>query len=79
MAILSKGRVCKLLKGRDAGKVCVITARVDEKTMSVTGPNIKSGKVNYKHLEPLPLEVKVTEKSTPKEVSEALEKAGVKY
>lgn len=48
------GRVCKKVKGKDAGKYCVVVEKIDKNFVLVDGKGIKRKKINVLHLEPLP-------------------------
>ena len=61
--ILSVGRVCKKVKGRDAGNYCVVIGKLDGNSVLVDGKDVARKKVSIKHLEPLPLNVKIKENS----------------
>ncbi|MFH1125649.1 MAG: 50S ribosomal protein L14e [Candidatus Altiarchaeota archaeon] len=77
MAIIEAGRVCRKTSGIEAGKLCVILTKPDKNHVTVAGPNIKKGKVNINHLEPLPNTVKANKDSTQAEVAELLRKEGL--
>jgi len=64
--IMSIGRVCVKVKGRDSGNYCVV---VDKSGYSVVieGKNIKRSKCNVRHLEPLPFVLEV-QRNTEREV-----------
>lgn len=50
-AVYAPGTVCVKIAGRDAGKVCVVTEKVDAHFVKVDGFT-RPRKVNVKHLEP---------------------------
>jgi len=53
MALIEKGRVCIITKGRDAGKEVVIKEVKDKTFVTIVGENVKERRSNIKHLEPL--------------------------
>ena len=75
--ILSVGRVCKKVTGRDAGNYCVIIGKLDGNSVLVDGKNVMRKKVSIGHLEPLPLKVKVGQNAGTESVVKALEKEGL--
>ena len=74
--ILSTGRVCMLVSGRDAGKYCVVVDRADKNSLIVEGKGIKQGKVNSMHLEPLPKVLDIKKNSKTETILKELEKEG---
>ena len=72
MSIYKIGRICLKLAGRDAGRKCAIVEVVDDRFVVVDG-NVRSKKVNVKHLEPLAEEIEVG-KGSHEEVKAAFEK-----
>ncbi|MFH0860247.1 MAG: 50S ribosomal protein L14e [Candidatus Altiarchaeota archaeon] len=75
MALIEVGRVCVKLRGNDAGEYCVIADTADKNTVIVEGENVKRGKVNIKHIEPLPATVKIKKGADSKTVLDAMKKA----
>ncbi len=58
MALIEKGRVCFKTRGRDAGKKCVITGKIDDTYVEIRGAGRKKArKCNVSHLEPLSIVV----------------------
>ncbi len=74
--IIKSGRVCRKVRGRDAGKYCIVLERVDNNNVIVDGKEMKRGKVNIKHLEPLPVVLKISKKAKKSTIVKALEKEG---
>jgi len=74
--ILTIGRVCRKTRGRDAGSYCVVVDKGDKNKVMIDGRNIRRKKVSIKHLEPLPLVLKIKKGAEKDEVTKALEKEG---
>jgi ribosomal protein L14E/L6E/L27E len=53
MALLEAGRVCRALKGKIAGKYCIISAKKEGRYL-VDGVGFKGKKLTKNHLEPTP-------------------------
>ncbi|BFI73247.1 LSU ribosomal protein L14e [Nanoarchaeota archaeon] len=49
--VLQVGRVCVKLRGREAGRICVVVDIIDNKFVLVDG-NVRRRRVNINHLEP---------------------------
>ena len=77
MTLFDVGRVCRKTSGAEAGKLCVVLTKPDKHEVVVAGPNIKKGKVNLAHLEPLPNTIHVGKDATAAEVTELLKKEGL--
>ncbi len=80
-AAFEVGRICVKLRGREAGRKCVIVDIIDHNFVLVTGPKeisgVKRRRCNVKHLEPLPLKINIRRGANDEEVKAALEKAGL--
>ena len=74
--ILDTGRVCRKVRGRDAGNYCVVLERADGGRVIVEGRGVKKGKVSVRHIEPLPVVLKITKKARSATIIKALEKEG---
>lgn len=70
------GRVCKILRGKDAGDCCAIVDRIDKNFVLVDGKGIKRKKVNIMHLEPLPAVLEIGKNANTDAVVKALDDAG---
>ena len=70
--MIEVGRVCVKLRGREAGKVCVIIKKVDNKFVLVDGPEVKRRRCNIAHLELLPKVIEIKEDAPHEEVIEKL-------
>lgn len=81
MAAIEIGRICVKLRGREAGRKCVIVDIVDENFVLVTGPKSLSGvkrrKVNVNHIEPTDKKIDVRNGATDEEVLQALRSSGL--
>jgi len=74
--ILEVGRVCKKVRGRNAGELCVVIKKPEKKRVLVEGRTIKRKEVNIMHLEPLPVVLKIKKEPPREELLKALEEAG---
>lgn len=81
MAAIEIGRICVKLRGREAGRKCVIVDIVDENFVLVTGPKSLSGvkrrKVNVNHIEPTDKKIDIRNGATDEEVLQALRNSGL--
>ena len=73
------GRICIKMKGREAGKKCVIVDIIDKSFILITGPKsltgIKRRRVNVQHVKSIGDSVKITRGASDTDVLEALEAA----
>ncbi len=76
MNIITVGRMCVKLAGRDAGRKCVIVDESSYPLVLVDG-NVRRKKVNVKHLEPLATMLEITSGAPHEEVKKAFEKSGL--
>lgn len=74
--IMDIGRICRMIRGKDAGNYCAIVDRVDKNFVLVDGEGIKRRKVNIMHLEPLPVVLEIGKNSNTDAVVKALDDAG---
>jgi len=74
--ILGVGRVCRKVKGKEAGKYCVIVEKPEKNFVLIDGKDVKRKKTNIKHLEPLPVVLKIKKNASTKTIENALEKEG---
>ena len=77
MAIVDIGRICVKLKGRDAGKACIITEKIDDNFVMIDG-YVRRRRCNIKHLLLVPKTVKIKVKASHDECVKALESIGLK-
>jgi large subunit ribosomal protein L14e len=70
------GRICVKLKGREAGKRCVIVDVIDRNYVIVTGPQeltgVKRRRVNMNHLKPLNEVIEISQNVSDEEIIELL-------
>ncbi|MCE4612867.1 MAG: 50S ribosomal protein L14e [Desulfurococcales archaeon] len=81
MPPIEVGRICVKLRGREAGRKCVIVDIIDANFVLITGPKsitgVKRRRVNINHIEPLDKKVEVRKGASDEEVTRALEEAGL--
>ncbi|MGC8974796.1 MAG: 50S ribosomal protein L14e [Thermoprotei archaeon] len=81
MAAIEIGRICVKLRGREAGRKCVIVDIIDENFVLVTGPKSLSGvkrrKVNVNHIEPTDRKISIGRGASDEEVLQALRESGL--
>lgn len=75
--ILEVGRVCRKVKGREAGKYCVVVEKPEKGSVLVDGRDIRRKKTSTHQLEPLPVVLKIKKGTETKDVVKALEKEGL--
>ncbi|MCS7120071.1 MAG: 50S ribosomal protein L14e [Candidatus Bathyarchaeota archaeon] len=78
MPAIEVGRICVKLRGREAGKKCVIVDLIDKNFALITGPKSLTGvrrrRVNINHLRPMEEKIEIKRGATDEEVTEALAK-----
>lgn len=62
--MIEPGRVCIKLRGREAGKKCVIEEIIDENFVIISGEGVRRRRCNVKHLLLLPEKVEVPKKKS---------------
>jgi len=81
LAAIEIGRICVKLRGREAGRKCVIVDIIDENFVLVTGPKSLSGvkrrKVNVNHIEPTDRKISIGRGASDEEVLQALRESGL--
>lgn len=81
MVAIEIGRICVKLRGREAGRKCVIVDIIDENFVLVTGPKSLSGvkrrKVNVNHIEPTDKKISIKSGASDEEVLQALRESGL--
>lgn len=81
MPLIEIGRICRKLKGREAGHKCVIVDMIDENFVVVTGPKVLTGvrrrKANIDHLEPLDKKIDIPRGADDNTVLEAIKASGL--
>ena len=70
------GRICVKLRGREAGRKCVVVDIIDDNYILVTGPKsltgVKRRRVNIRHVEPLDKKVNISKGASDEDVINAL-------
>ncbi|RLG87986.1 MAG: 50S ribosomal protein L14e [Thermoprotei archaeon] len=81
MPAIEVGRICVKLRGREAGRKCVIVDIIDDNFVLITGPKgvsgVKRRRVNINHIEPLDKKIEISKGASDEEVLKALEEAGL--
>ena len=76
MSAMNVGRICLKLKGREAGRRCVIVDVIDRNYVMVSGPFERTGvrrrRVNMSHLEPLDEVVEIPRNASDQEIIDVL-------
>ncbi|RLI88235.1 MAG: 50S ribosomal protein L14e [Candidatus Altiarchaeales archaeon] len=72
--IMEVGRVCRKVRGKDAGKYCVVVERIDKNFVLIDGKEMKRKKTNVLHLEPLPKVLDIKKGAATEDVIKELEK-----
>ncbi len=75
--MITVGRLCMKIAGRDAGKHCLIVDILDKKTVLIDGET-RRRKCNINHLEPLDKAAKLSKNASHYAVIEELKKLGIK-
>ncbi|MEM0361662.1 MAG: 50S ribosomal protein L14e [Sulfolobales archaeon] len=77
MPAIEVGRICVKLRGREAGRKCVIVDIIDNNYVLITGPKeltgVKRRRVNIGHVEPLDKKVEISKGASDEEVMRSLE------
>jgi len=80
LSAIDVGRVCVKIAGRDAGRNCVVIDILDKNFVLVTGPEgltgVRRRRVNVRHLQPTPEQIKLKKGATDEEVMAAIGKKG---
>ena len=81
MPAIEVGRLCVKLRGREAGKKCVIVEIIDDNFVLITGPKDVSGvkrrRANINHIEVLPEKIDIEPGASDDAIKAALEQAGL--
>ncbi|MCE4621200.1 MAG: 50S ribosomal protein L14e [Desulfurococcales archaeon] len=81
MPAIEVGRICIKVRGREAGRKCVIVDIIDENFVLITGPKsltgVKRRRANINHIEPLDKKIDIEKGASDEEVLKALEQAGL--
>ncbi len=80
MPAIEVGRICVKIRGREAGRRCVIVDVIDKNFVLVTGPKNVNGvrrrRANISHLKPTDDALKISRGASDEEVYKALVEAG---
>lgn len=80
MSAIEIGRICVKIRGREAGRRCVIVDIIDKNFVLVTGPRnitgVKRRRVNINHIKPTEDIIKIGRGASDEEVYKALVDAG---
>jgi len=72
MPAIEVGRICVKLRGREAGKKCVIVDIIDSNYVLITGPKeitgVKRRRVNINHIEPTEKKISIQKGASDQEV-----------
>jgi len=74
--VIEIGRVCVKIRGREAGRRCVVVDILDENFVIVDG-DVKRRRVNVRHLEPLPVVINIKQGASTEEVIKAMLENGI--
>ena len=74
--IMKIGRVCKKVRGREAGNYCVVVDKIDKNYVLIDGKGVRRKKTSIMHLEPLPTVLDIKKGAKTDAVLKALEKEG---
>ncbi|MEM0011393.1 MAG: 50S ribosomal protein L14e [Candidatus Bathyarchaeia archaeon] len=81
MPAIEVGRICVKIKGREAGRRCVILDIIDRNYVLVTGPKNVTGvrrrRANINHLKPTEDLIKIRRGASDEEVYKAIAEAGL--
>lgn len=69
------GRICMKIAGRDAGKICVVIGKINDKYVLIDGQT-RRRKCNINHLELIDKVVEISENAPNSEVVKVLNDAG---
>lgn len=76
MSAMDVGRICVKLRGREAGRRCVIVGVIDRNYVLVTGPKeftgVRRRRVNMSHLRPLEERIEIERDATDIEIMDIL-------
>lgn len=81
MPAIEVGRICVKLRGREAGRKCVIVDIIDVNYVLITGPKELSGvkrrRININHIEPTEKKISISKGAQDPEVIEAIKREGL--
>lgn len=73
MAAIETGRICYLLRGRNAGKKVVIVSGEEKGKVKVQGKALKQQPCSIRHLFPLPAKVSLPKNPSEQDILKAME------
>jgi len=74
--VIEIGRVCVKVRGREAGRRCVVVDILDENFVIIDG-DVKRRRANIRHLEPLPIVLNIKQGASTEEVVKAMLENGI--
>jgi len=74
--VIEIGRVCVKVRGREAGRRCVVVDILDENFVIIDG-DVKRRRANIRHLEPLPVILNIKQGASTEEVIKAMLENGI--
>jgi len=74
--VIEIGRVCVKVRGREAGRRCVVVDILDENFVIIDG-DVKRRRTNIRHLEPLPIVLNIKQGASTEEVIKAMLENGI--
>ncbi len=81
MPAIEVGRLCVKIRGREAGRKCVIVELIDENFVLITGPKnisgVKRRRANINHIEVLEKKIDIEPGASDEEVAKKLEEEGL--
>ncbi|MEM1515286.1 MAG: 50S ribosomal protein L14e [Candidatus Bathyarchaeia archaeon] len=81
MPAIEIGRICIKIRGREAGKRCVIVDIIDKNYALITGPKnitgVRRRRINVNHLKPTEDLVKIKRGASDEEVYKAIVETGL--
>lgn len=81
MPAIEVGRICVKIRGREAGRRCVVLDIIDRNYALITGPKnitgVRRRRVNINHLKPTEDLIKIRRGAADEEVYKAIVEAGL--
>ncbi len=79
--VIEVGRICVKVRGREAGRKCVIVDIIDDDFVLITGPKSLTGvrrrRANIDHIEVLDKKIEISKGASDEEVLKAIKEAGL--
>lgn len=73
------GTVCIKLRGREAGKTCVVVDNIDENFVLIESPSLRRRRCNLRHLKLTGTKLNIKKGATKKAVEKALKRAKISF